>query len=65
MVNQTALPAAAPTRISIARHASRRTGGAEAGPMERLAASIARYTPAARPLRGNTPPTADHRLLST
>jgi hypothetical protein len=65
MVNHTALPAAAPTRTSIARQASRRTGVAVAGPMNRLAVNIARYAPAARPLTGNTPPIVDHRLLST
>ena len=55
MVNHTALPAAAPTRTSIAPQASRRSGAAVAGPMKRLATSIARYAPAARPLTGNTP----------
>ena len=65
MVNHTALPAAAPTRTSIARQASRRSGAAVAGPMKKLATSIARYAPAARPLTGNTPATADQRLLST
>ncbi len=45
--------------------ASRRSGAAVAGPMKRLARSIARYAPAARPLTGNTPPISDHRLLST
>ena len=65
MVNHTALPATAPTRTSIARQASRRTGAAVAGPMKRLATSSARYAPAARPLTGNMPPIVDHRLLST
>src|SRR6185437_4317892 len=65
MTNHTALPAAAPTRISIARQASRRTGEGVAGPMEKLAISSAEYTPAARPLTGRTPAIVDHRLLST
>jgi hypothetical protein len=65
MVNHTALPAAAPTRTNIARQASRRIGAGVVGPMLRLAISIAKYAPAARPLTGNTPPTADHRLPST
>ena len=65
MVNHTALPAAAPAKTSIARQASRRTGASVAGPMKKLATSIARYNPAARPLTGNTPPIVDHRLLST
>ena len=65
MVNHTALPAAAPTITSIAPQARRRTGASVAGPMKRLDISIARYTPAARPLTGKTPPIADHRLLST
>ncbi len=65
MLNHTALPAAAPTRTSIASQASRRSAAAVAGPRKRLAASIARYAPAARPLTGNTPPISDQRLLST
>lgn len=54
-----------PTRTSIAPQASRLTGACVDGPMKRLATSIARYAPAARPLTGNTPPIVDHRLLST
>ena len=65
MINHTAPPAAAPARINIARQANRRTGIAVAGPIEKLATSIARYAPAARPLTGSTPPIDDHRLLST
>ena len=65
MMNHTALPAAAPTKTSIAFQASRRTGGSVAGPMKRLATHSAKYAPAARPLTGNTPAIDDHRLLST
>ena len=65
MVNHTALPAAAPTSTSIAPQTSRRSGAGVAGPMKKLANSIARYAPAARPVTGNTPPISDHRLPST
>ena len=61
----TALPATAPTRTSIAPQASRRIGVAVAGPIKRLAVSIARYAPAARLLTGSIPAIVDHRLLST
>jgi imidazolonepropionase-like amidohydrolase len=40
------------------------TGAVVAGPTKKLATSIAKYTPTARPLTGRTPPTVDQRLLS-
>jgi len=43
---------ATPTRTSIAPQASRGTGAAVAGSMKKPATSIAKHTPAARPLTG-------------
>ena len=60
-----ALPATEPASINITLQARRRIGASVAGPIKRLATSIARYTPTAKPLTGKIPAIVDHWLLST